>query len=74
MEGFDHNDLVFLGGLVQGYAYILSHPGQPCVFYDHLYEWSSDLKQAILDLVSTLLKLGIICMFNDCNIPNSLRY
>lgn len=44
---------------MQGYAYILTHPGQPSVFYDHLYEWGSELKQAILDLVSKLLKLVI---------------
>lgn len=61
MEDFDQYDLEFLFcDLVQGYAYILTHPGQPCVFYDHLYEWGSDLKQAILDLVSTLLRLSII--------------
>lgn len=25
------------GHLVQAYAYILTHPGTPCVFYDHLF-------------------------------------
>jgi alpha-amylase len=24
--------------LEEGYAYILTHPGTPCVFYDHLYQ------------------------------------
>lgn len=24
--------------LQEGYAYILTHPGTPCVFYDHLYQ------------------------------------
>ena len=24
--------------LHQGYAYILSHPGTPCIFYDHLWQ------------------------------------
>ncbi|KAG0607025.1 hypothetical protein M758_9G186900 [Ceratodon purpureus] len=37
--------------VAQGYAYILTHPGLPSVFYDHLYEWSSGLKQSILDLI-----------------------
>ena len=23
--------------LVQGYVYILTHPGTPCIFYDHLF-------------------------------------
>lgn len=22
-----------------GYAYILTHPGMPCIFYDHMYTW-----------------------------------
>ena len=26
----------------QGYAYILTHPGVPCVFYDHV--WSSGMR------------------------------
>jgi len=25
--------------VMQGYAYILTHPGIPCVFWDHLYDW-----------------------------------
>jgi hypothetical protein len=40
--------------LVQGYAYILTHPGQPCVFYDHVYEWGEGLRDAILNMVRTL--------------------
>lgn len=24
--------------LPEGYAYILTHPGTPCVFYDHFYQ------------------------------------
>ena len=65
MKGYDENDLVLLGGLAQGYAYILTHPGQPCVFYDHLYEWGSGLKEAILELVRTPLKMLEVCIFND---------
>ncbi len=40
--------------LLQGYAYILTHPGQPCVFYDHVYEWGEGLQDAILNMVCTL--------------------
>lgn len=32
-----------------GYAYILTHPGIPCIFYDHYFEW--DLKAQIQELV-----------------------
>ncbi|KAJ3695892.1 hypothetical protein LUZ60_001269 [Juncus effusus] len=26
--------------VMQGYAYILTHPGIPCIFYDHYFEWN----------------------------------
>ena len=29
--------------LQQGYAYILTHPGTPCVFYDHL--WADGMRR-----------------------------
>lgn len=38
---------------LQGYAYILTHPGIPTIFYDHLFEWGEDTKNAITELVST---------------------
>jgi alpha-amylase len=25
--------------VMQGYAYILTHPGVPCVFWEHIYDW-----------------------------------
>ncbi|GJP32961.1 hypothetical protein CLOM_g17532 [Closterium sp. NIES-68] len=36
--------------VMQGYAYILTHPGIPCVFYDHYYEWGH--KEAINQLLA----------------------
>jgi len=40
-----------------GYAYILTHPGTPCVFWD---DWiSSATKQAIIDLIGIRKELGI---------------
>eukprot|EP00850_Spirogloea_muscicola_P010799 SM000064S19821 [mRNA] locus=s64:690266:693561:- [translate_table: standard] len=36
-------------GVMRGYAYILTHPGTPCVFWDHLYDWK--LKDEIVPLV-----------------------
>nr|ABC87289.1 putative alpha-amylase [Ceratopteris richardii] len=35
--------------VMQGYAYILTHPGVPCIFYDHFYDWG--LKDEILNLI-----------------------
>lgn len=26
--------------VMQGYAYILTHPGIPCIFWEHVYDWS----------------------------------
>jgi hypothetical protein len=46
-------------GVEQGYAYILTHPGTPCVFWDHLQD------QRMRDVVSRLIDLrrrtGIHC-------------
>lgn len=36
--------------IMQGYAYILTHPGIPCVFYEHVYDWK--LKSEIKKLIS----------------------
>jgi len=40
-----------------GYAYILTHPGIPCVFWEHYYEW--DLKDQINKLISIRKQYGI---------------
>eukprot|EP00180_Rhodochaete_pulchella_P002014 Plantae.Rhodophyta-Rhodochaete_pulchella.ctg30346.p1 GENE.Plantae.Rhodophyta-Rhodochaete_pulchella.ctg30346~~Plantae.Rhodophyta-Rhodochaete_pulchella.ctg30346.p1 ORF type:complete len:249 (-),score=54.13 Plantae.Rhodophyta-Rhodochaete_pulchella.ctg30346:456-1118(-) len=42
---------------MQGYAYILTHPGLPCVFYDHIFDWK--LKDPIQELISVRKTLGI---------------
>jgi alpha-amylase len=38
------------GSVMQGYAYILTHPGIPTVFYPHIYDWN--LKSAIQALIN----------------------
>ncbi|CBI32414.3 alpha-amylase [Vitis vinifera] len=35
--------------VMQGYAYILTHPGIPSIFYDHFFEWG--LKEEIMKLI-----------------------
>lgn len=37
--------------IAEGYAYILTHPGTPCVFWDHLYTEQGGLRKVIQDLV-----------------------
>ncbi|KAK8958530.1 hypothetical protein KSP40_PGU017513 [Platanthera guangdongensis] len=43
---------------MQGYAYILTHPGTPAVFYDHIF---SRYKQEIAKLISLRCKCKIHC-------------
>nr|CAB3468621.1 unnamed protein product [Digitaria exilis] len=43
--------------VMQGYAYILTHPGNPCIFYDHFFDW--ELKDEIAALVEVRKRNGI---------------
>ena len=43
--------------VMQGYAYILTHPGIPTIFYPHVYYWG--LRSQILALVNARHKAGI---------------
>jgi len=37
--------------ILQGYAYILTHSGIPCVFWDHLFDWGPENAKAIRELM-----------------------
>uniref|UniRef100_J3LHE6 Alpha-amylase n=1 Tax=Oryza brachyantha TaxID=4533 RepID=J3LHE6_ORYBR len=43
--------------VMQGSAYILTHPGHPCIFYDHFFDWGH--KEEIERLVSIRDQNGI---------------
>ncbi|XP_004499059.1 alpha-amylase-like [Cicer arietinum] len=43
--------------VMQGYAYILTHPGTPSIFYDHLFDWG--LKEQITKLTAIRVRNGI---------------
>ncbi|KAJ3677011.1 hypothetical protein LUZ60_002735 [Juncus effusus] len=43
--------------VMQGYAYILTHPGIPCIFYDHLIDWG--LTEPISELATVRTRNGI---------------
>ncbi|CAI5516376.1 unnamed protein product [Closterium sp. Naga37s-1] len=45
--------------VIQGYAYILTHPGIPSVFYDHFFDWGTDLKNQIQQLIDARRRAGI---------------
>ncbi|CAN4092712.1 unnamed protein product [Withania somnifera] len=48
--------------VMQGYAYILTHPGIPSVFYDHFFDWG--LKDGISTLISIRKRNGISATSN----------
>ena len=43
----------------QGYAYILTHPGTPCVYWPHYFDWGNDLQSKIKTLISLRKEQGI---------------
>ncbi|KAM7493853.1 hypothetical protein LguiB_028462 [Lonicera macranthoides] len=43
--------------VLQGYVYILTHPGVPSLFYDHFFEWG--LKDEIIKLTKIRARNGI---------------
>jgi alpha-amylase len=43
--------------VMQGYAYILTHPGVPSVYYPHLYDWG--LKNSIKSLIQVRKSVGV---------------
>lgn len=48
---FLFSDSWSFGYSLQGYAYILTHPGIPTVFYDHFYDWGDSVHDEIVKLV-----------------------
>jgi alpha-amylase len=43
----------------QGYAYILTHPGVPCVYWKHYFDWGSVLQSRIKGLINARKVAGI---------------
>ncbi|XP_057965514.1 alpha-amylase-like [Malania oleifera] len=43
--------------VIQGYAYILTHPGVPSIFWDHFFDWG--LKEEITKLITIRNRNGI---------------
>ncbi|KAF6262946.1 glycoside hydrolase superfamily [Scenedesmus sp. NREL 46B-D3] len=46
--------------VAQGYAYILSHPGMPCIAFDHYFDWGSKLRKEIDTLMQVRRDAGIV--------------
>ncbi|XP_011628934.1 probable alpha-amylase 2 isoform X1 [Amborella trichopoda] len=45
--------------IMEGYAYILTHPGIPTVFYDHFYDWGDSIHHEIVKLMDIRKQQGI---------------
>jgi alpha-amylase len=43
----------------QAYAYILTHPGIPCVYWKHYFDWGADLRNKIQALVNARKVAGV---------------
>lgn len=43
--------------VMQGYVYILTHPGIPSIFYDHFFDWG--LKEELSELIAIRSRNGI---------------
>lgn len=44
---------------LEGYAYVLTHPGIPAVFWEHVYEDSEDLAAGIRTLITIRKQAGV---------------
>jgi alpha-amylase len=45
--------------MLQGYAFILTHPGTPCVFWKDIFDNTSDREQKIKKMIAIRKKYGI---------------
>lgn len=43
----------------QGYAYILTHPGVPCVYWKHYFDWGNVLREKIKALINARKVAGV---------------
>jgi len=43
----------------QGYAYILTHPGVPCVYWKHFFDWGEALQNKITALINARKIAGV---------------
>ena len=45
--------------IMWGYAYILTHPGTPCVFWDHLFDWGAEVQAELEALLAARRRAGV---------------
>jgi len=42
-----------------GYAYLLTHPGVPCVFWPHFFDWGSPTQRRLAELLKVRRSMGL---------------
>ncbi len=58
-QGHDHDSFQNNWEVEQGYAYILTHPGVPCVYWKHYEEWGKGLHDKIVALINARKVAGV---------------
>eukprot|EP00878_Enallax_costatus_P012740 GHUV01013304.1.p1 GENE.GHUV01013304.1~~GHUV01013304.1.p1 ORF type:complete len:368 (+),score=80.23 GHUV01013304.1:345-1448(+) len=44
----------------QGYAYLLTHPGTPCLFWEHFFDWGKGVESEIKALIKVRQDAGLV--------------
>ena len=58
-EHHHHDNFLNDWQVEQGYAYILTHPGVPTVYWKHYFDWGSDLRERIKALINARKVAGV---------------
>ena len=58
-EGHSQDSFANNWEVEQAYAYILTHPGLPCVYWKHYFDWGTDLHDKIRALVNARKVAGV---------------
>ena len=53
------NNVLTTNNVGQAYAYLLTHPGVPCIFWSHMYEWGATVTNEIKALIQMRKDAGI---------------
>ncbi|MCR9248943.1 MAG: starch-binding protein [bacterium] len=53
------NNILNGNNVGQAYAYLLTHPGVPCIFWSHMYEWGNTVHDEIAALIQIRKDAGI---------------
>jgi alpha-amylase len=57
---YGHFNQHFSGAeVLQGYAYVLTHPGIPCVFWTHFFDWGDENRTKIARLITVRKRRGL---------------